>query len=95
MLSSSVSVSLSSSDSSSASPPSSASSVVMPSAGAYMTSVGKSYMKFFSLLVPDELLDVAVEQTNLYAEQFFEREDVPPTSRVHKGSHSRLDLMVV
>ena len=35
-----------------------------------------------------------MEQTNLYAEQFFKR-DVPPTSRVHKWTRSRLDLMEI
>ena len=36
-----------------------------------------------------------IDQTNLYAEQFLEREDIPPTSRIHEWGRSRLDLVEI
>ena len=53
------------------------------SCGAVLDVRDKSLLEIFSLLVPDELLEVIVEQTNLFAQQFLDKENVPPSSRVH------------
>ncbi len=41
----------------------------------------KNPLDFFRLLIPDSILDEIVKQINLYAEQFFEENDLPPRSR--------------
>ena len=44
----------------------------------------KTPLDFFELLVTDDIVDLIVDQTNLYAEQFFEKESPPPRSRVNE-----------
>ena len=67
--------------SSSASLPSSALSAVIPSfteqSGSILDLSDKTLYEIFSILVPDDLLKIVIDQTNLYAEQFLEREDIP------------------
>ena len=41
----------------------------------------QSPIECFHLMIPDTLLEGIVEQTNLYAEQFFQSSNVPPKSR--------------
>ena len=49
-------------------------------------------LEIFSLLVPDELLEVIVEETNLFAQQFLDKENVPPSSSVHEWGRNRLHI---
>ena len=89
-VSESVAVSTSSSqeESSTATLPTSATLPTLPSftgsSGAVLDVRDKSLLEIFSLLVPDELLEVIVEQTNLFAQQFLDKENVPPYFRVHE-----------
>ena len=66
--------------SSSASLPSSALSAVIPSfteqSGSILDLSDKTLYEIFSILVPDDLLKIVIDQTNLYAEQFLEREKI-------------------
>ncbi len=41
----------------------------------------KNPIDFFHLMIPDSILEEIVRQTNLYAEQFFENNNVRPRSR--------------
>ena len=55
----------------------------------------KTPLDFFKLLVTDDMLDLIVEQTNLYAQQFMDATDLPPHSRAHgwrKEAHTRAEL---
>ena len=56
----------------------------------------KTPLDFFELLVTDDILDFIVDQTNLYAKQFFEKESPPPRSRVNewkKKAFTSIELM--
>ena len=55
----------------------------------------KTPLDFFKLVVTDDMLDLIVEQTNLYAQQFMEATDLPPHSRAHgwrKEAHTLTEL---
>ena len=47
---------------------------------------------FFSMLVEDSMLEEIVKQTNLFAEQFLEGENIPPNSRMHLWGDKQLDV---
>ena len=89
-VSESVAVSTSSSpeESSTATLPTSATLPTLPSftgsSGAVLDVRDKYLLEIFSLLVPDELLEVIVEKTNLFAQQFLDKENVPHSSRVQE-----------
>ena len=56
----------------------------------------KTPLEFFELLVTDDIVDLIVDQTNLYATQFFEKESPPPRSRVNewkKKPFTSIELM--
>ena len=44
----------------------------------------KTPLDFFESLVTDDILDLIVDQTNLYAKQFVENESPPPRSSVNQ-----------
>ena len=54
------------------------------SSGCSNDMTNKTPLDFFELLVTDDILDLIVDQTNLYAKQFFEKESPPPRSRVNE-----------
>ena len=52
----------------------------------------KSPIEYFHLMIPDTLLEGIVEQTNLYADQFFQSSNVPPQSRAQLWDNKKHDL---
>ena len=52
----------------------------------------KSPVDFFRLLIPDPILQQVVDQTNLYADQFFQDASVPPKSRTQVWESTQHNL---
>ena len=66
------------------------------SSGCCNDMTNKTPLEFFELLVTDDIVDLIVDQTNLYATQFFEKESPPPRSRVNewkKKPFTSIELM--
>ena len=60
--------------------------------GAKQDMTNKSPVDFFRLLIPDPILQEVVDQTNLYADQFFQDANVPPKSRTQLWESTQHNL---
>ena len=62
------------------------------SAGCTRDTTNMTPYDFFTMLVEDSMLEEIVKQTNLFAEQFLEGENIPPNSRTHFWGDKQLDV---
>ena len=53
----------------------------------------KSPLDFFKLLVPNDILELVVDQTSLFAHQFFDKGNIPPHSRAHEWNRATFDVV--
>ena len=65
---------------------------VQGSAGSTRDTTNMTPYDFSSTLVEDSMLEEIVKQTNLFAEQFLEGENIPSNSRTHIWGDKQLDV---
>ena len=53
----------------------------------------KSPLNNFKLHVPNDILELVMDQTSLFAQQFFDSENIPPHFRSHEWNRATFDVV--